>query len=392
MTNLTRVLALGASLSIVAGFAFAQDFHGFDPSNFDGKMLPAETLQAMVADAEAKTPPRNGKEYTFGFANLQRDIAFCVLVEKGIVDNAKAAGIELAIADNRLDGPTALSNANSFAQRDVDYVIEFQTDANFGKQIMQVFDAKGTPVTAIDIPMEGADFFGVNNPKSGFMGGSYLAQAAKEQFGDKAMSDGYLVIGALPQSGAIPRMRTDGQRAGFMSGMNGFPDDRVIEIDTKNTLQEAYAQMSNVLGRIPPGAPIMLIAINDQATIGMLRAVRAAGRDDMAIAVGNGADEAEALATDPKLVAATGSFPASYGNYLIPLALSKLAGNQVPAATFVTHTVVTKANICDFYPDQKCQAGQAVNYTFPQDKFETYLANLKKQDWLKGYEAILPAN
>lgn len=390
MTKLTRALALGASLSVLAGAVFAADFHGFDPQNFDGKMLPSDTLKAMVADAAAVHPPANGESFTIGFANLQRDIAFCVLVEEGIVKNAEAAGIELAIADNHLDGPTALSNANSFAQRNVDYVIEFQTDANFGKQIMQIFDDKGTPVTAIDIPMEGADFFGVNNPKSGFMGGSYLAQAATEQFGDAAMSDGYLVIGALPQSGAIPRMRTDGQRAGFMAGMEGFPQDHVIEIDTKNTLQEAYTQMSNVLGRIPPDAPIMMIAINDQATIGMLQAVRAAGRDSMAIAVGNGADEAEALATDPKLVAATGSFPQSYGNYLIPLALTTLAGNETPAATFVTHTMVTKGNICEFYEDQECQDGEGIDYTFPQADFDAYLADLKTQDWLKGYEAILP--
>lgn len=147
--------------------------------------------------------------------------------------------------------------------------------------------------------------------------------------------------------------------------------------------------MNNVIGRIPPGAPILIIAINDQATMGMLQAVRAAGRVDQAIAVGNGADEAEALATDPNLVAATGSFPGSYGNYLIPIALSALAGKPVPEATFVTHQMVTKANICKFYKEFPC-AGEADGYVFPEAEFSTYLADLKKQDWLKGYEAILP--
>ncbi|MBP2449236.1 hypothetical protein [Rhizobium leguminosarum] len=59
--------------------------------------------------------------------------------------------------------------------------------------------------------------------------------------------------------------------------------------------------MNNVQGRIPPGVPLLIIAINDQATMGLLQAVRAAGRVDQAIAVGNGADEAEAPATDPNL-------------------------------------------------------------------------------------------
>jgi ribose transport system substrate-binding protein len=384
-----HITLLVAATCLAAAAAHAEDFHGFDPARFNGNMLPADNLKAMVTDATKVTAPRNGKGYSIGFANLQRDIAFGILVEKGIQENADAAGIELVIADNRLDGPTALANARSFAERKVDYVIEFQTDANFGQTVMDVFRPDGMKVTAIDIPMPGASFFGVNNPKSGFMGGSYLATAAARQFGAEAINSGYLVIGALPQSGVIPRMRTEGQRAGFLAISKDFPADHIIEIDTKNTLQESFAQMSNVLGRIPPGQPILIIAINDQATMGMLQAVRAAGRIDQAIAVGNGADEAEALANDPKLVAATGSFPGSYGNYLIPIALASLAGKPVPDATFVTHQMVTKANICQFYKDYPC-VGEVDDYVFPDAAFASYLAALKKQDWLKGYEAILP--
>jgi ribose transport system substrate-binding protein len=385
--KIVRTLLLAATcwpVSIVA----AEDFHGFDPATFDGRMLSPDALKAMASDAAALTKPRQGERYTFGFANLQRDISFGVLVEQGIAKNAEAAGIELVIADNRLDGPTALSNATSFAQRGVDYAIEFQTDTNFGPAVMQVFDAAGTKVTAIDIPMPGAGFFGVNNPRSGFMGGSFLASEAAKTFGDR-VKEAYLVIGSLPQSGAIPHMRTDGQRKGFLAMTPGFPEDHIIEIDTKNTLQESYAQMSNVVGRIPPGAPILIIAINDQATMGMLQAVRAAGRVDEAIAVGNGADEAQALASDPKFVGATGSFPSSYGNYLIPIALATLAGKPVPPATFVTHEIVTKANICKFYPEQPC-SGEPTSYRFPEKEFAAYLADLRQQDWLKGYEALLP--
>ena len=378
--------------SVVCAFAtvaLADDFHGFDPKTFDGKMLSAEALKAMAADAAKVTPPANGASYAIGFANLQRDIAFGVLVENGIKANAEAAGVELVIADNRLDGPTALANAKSFAERKLDYVIEFQTDANFGQAVMDVFNAAGIKVAAIDIPMPGASFFGVNNPRSGFMGGSYLAEAAQKRFDAEALKNAYLVIGALPQSGVVPRMRTEGQRAGFLAMLPDFPKDNIIEIDTKNTLQESFAQMNNVLSRIPPGAPILMIAINDQAAIGMLQAVRAAGRVDQAIAVGNGADEAEALATDPNLVAATGSFPSSYGNYLIPIALSSLAGKPIPPASFVSHVMVTKSNICNFYPDYPC-AGEPDPYVFPEAEFAAYLAALKKEDWLKGYEAILP--
>ena len=156
---------------------------------------------------------------------------------------------------------------------------------------MQKMNDAGIKVTAIDIPMPGATFFGANNPKSGYMGGVYLGQAAIEKFGADKVKEGYFILGDLPQSGAVPAMRTGGQRAGFLAAVEGFPEDHVIVIDTKNTLEESFTQTNNVLGRIPAGVPIMATAINDQATTGILRAVKQAGREADLIAVGMGADE-----------------------------------------------------------------------------------------------------
>jgi ribose transport system substrate-binding protein len=345
----------------------------------------------MVADAMKATPPKNGKNYVFGFANLQRDIPFGVFVEKGIQQNADAAGVNLQIADNRLDGPTALANAQSFAQRNVDFVIEFQTDVNFGPQVMKVFNDANIKVVAIDIPMPGATFFGANNPKSGFMGGSYLADAAIAKFGADKVAKGYFVDGILPQSGAIPAMRTEGQIAGFKSVVANFPDAQMIQFDSKNTMQESFTQMSNVLGRIPQGVPIMGIGINDQVALGILRAVKQAGRDADLVDVGNGADETKALVDEPDLVAATGYFPERYGNFLIPMALETLAGKTLPPAVLQTHYMITKANVCKYYPDFKCGTDSpAVDYTFPQDAFAKWLGTLATEPALKGYETLIP--
>jgi len=370
------------------------DFLGFNPETFDGKPLDQSKLRQMVDEAKKVSPPKNGDQYVFGFANLQRDIAFAIKVEDGIEENAEAAGIELLIADNQLSGQTALQNAQSFVTRDVDYAIEFQTDVEFGDTIMQRFNSANIPVTAIDIPMPGAIFFGVNNPRSGFMGGSYLAQAALAKWGDEAQ-DGYFVIGALPQSGAIPAMRTAGQQGGFLANMEGFPEDQIIKIDTKNTLEESYQQMSNVLGRIPRGVPIMVTAINDQSATGMLRAVGAAGREDDVLVVGLGADEIDTLVKEDKFIASVGSFPERYGNYLIPLALMQLAGYEVPQAVLVNHEMVTPENVCDYYPDQECQTQTPegvpeFQYTFPQQGYEKFLDELRSDPKYKDYKAIIP--
>lgn len=385
------LLAAAAVLTLALSPAFAGDFHGYDPATFDGTMLPADNLIAMVKDAMVAHPPKNGKNLVIGFANLQRDIPFCALVEQGILEVAKAAGVEVVVADNRLDGATALTNAESFITRNVDFVIEFQTDAQFGATIMQKMNEAGIPVVAIDIPMPGATFFGVNNPRAGFMGGSYLAQAAVDRYGKDAVMKGYFIEGELPQSGPIPAMRTGGQVAGFLAALPGFDPSHVLKFDSKNTLEESFTQTKNLLAQVPPDVPVMGTAINDQATTGILRAAQQDGRSQITV-VGLGADEKDTLAKEPDYVAAVGSFPERYGNSLIPIALAKLAGQTLPDAILINHQIVTKANLCNFYADMPCADVKTIDYVFPEEGFQAHLAALRTDPSLADVANLIPAN
>lgn len=383
---LSATTALAVTIAAVPAHA---DFHGFDPATHDGAMFPAENLMAMVKAAMAVSPPRNGETYVIGFANLQRDIPFCALVEQGILENAEAAGIEVVVADNRLDGATALANAESFITRNVDFVIEFQTDAEFGAVIMNKLNQAEIPVVAIDIPMPGAGFYGVNNPRAGFMGGSYLAQAAVARHGMDAVMKGYFIEGELPQSGPIPAMRTGGQVAGFRAALPDFPEDQILTFDSKNTLEESYTQTNNLLSRIPEGVPIMGTAINDQATTGILRAAEQDNRE-MVTVVGLGADESETLVNEENFVAAVGSFPERYGNALIPIALATLADENLPDAVLINHQMVTPANICNFNESFECQDVAAIDYSFPEDGFLAHLEDLRSDPSLSDVQNLIP--
>lgn len=386
----TFLLAAAAAVTLSLSPATAQDFHGFDPATHDGTMFPAENLMAMVEQAMTASPPRNGEGYVIGFANLQRDIPFAALVEEGILANAEAAGVEVVVADNRLDGATALANAESFITRNVDFVIEFQTDAQFGAVIMQRLEAAEIPVVAIDIPMPGAIFFGVNNPRAGFMGGSYLAQAAVDRYGLDAVMSGYFIEGELPQSGPIPAMRTGGQMAGFRAALPDFPEEQILTFDSKNTLEESFTQTRSLLSRIPEGVPIMGTAINDQAATGILRAAQQDGRE-MITVVGLGADEAETLASEDDYVAAVGSFPERYGNSLIPIALATLAGVDLPDAILINHQMVTPANLCNFNANFECADVAPIDYTFPEEGFQAHLAALRDDPSLADVQNLIPS-
>lgn len=336
-------------------------------------------------------PPKNGDKYVIGFANLGRNAPFFLNTEDGILRNATAAGVDVLVTDNAFTGTTAMQNADSYIQRNVDYVIEFQTDANFAPTIMTKFNEAGIKVIAIDIPMPGATFFGANNPRSGFMGGAYLAQAAIAKWTPEQIASGYLVIGELPQSGAIPAMRTKGQIGGFLAEVPNFPQDHIIRLDTKGTLEEGFRVMSDALGRIPAGAPIMGLAINDQSIIGMLRATTQAGRDGDGLFVGMGADEIDTLVSEPNFIASVGYFPENYGNYLVPMALMQLGGQELPASKLVTHQMVTKGNACDFYPKAACADGDTLELQFPQEAFVTFLDELTADPELADYKALIPS-
>lgn len=368
----------------------AVEFFGFNPDNYDGHQLPAETLKQMVKAASAKRPPKNGDRYVFGFANLARNINFCLLVEQGIKQNAELAGIEVIVADNQGSGPVALQVADSFIQRNVDFVIEFQTDVNFGPQIWQKFQAANIPVVAIDIPLGEAVFFGANNPYAGFLAGAYLAQAAVALWGQDRIRDMYAVVGELPQSGVVPKMRTDGEKAGILAVLKDLPKEQLLTIDTKNVREVSYTEMTNLLARIPAGAPILVTAINDGSTIGMLQAVKAAGRYNDLLAVGMNADELDTMMAEERMIGSVGFFPERYGNYLIPLALMMLAGHSVPPGVLISHPMVTPENICEFYSKYQCTNRLPdFEFVFPQHEYRQFVEQLRKDPNLKDYQALL---
>ena len=241
--------------------------------------------------------------------------------------------------------------------------------------------------------MPGAGFFGANNPKSGYIGGVHLATAAITKWGPDVGKDAYLVIGALPQSGAVVAMRSGGQEAGARAVLPDITDDRVIVYDAKQTLELSFQEMNNVIGRIPEGAPILITAINDQTSTGALRAVQGANRSDDAIVVGMGADELDTMMNEPEFIASVGYFPERYGNYLIPMALSNLANKPVDDVVLMNHVMVSPSNICEYYPDRTCRDDDvAASWTFPQEAFSAHLAEVRADPAMADVLNLIPSD
>lgn len=297
--------------------------------------------------------PSAQDHYTIGFANLTETVPFTQLVEQGLVETADTLGnVDLVIADNKLDGATALTNMENFITQGVDGVIEFQTDAAFGNVIMSRARAANIPVVAIDIPMPGAVFFGADNYYAGQLAGTALAEWVNENWDGQV--DAALML-ELPQSGDIPAARMQGMIDSFQENvMNPLPDDQIYHLDSKNTQEESFKVVSDTLPQIPDATHIVAFSINDGAGIGTIAAAEAAGRGDQIMVVGQNADptgQEEMLKEDSRYLGATAYFPENYGSTLLPTIISILECQAVPPSVYVDHVFISKDNICDYYPD-----------------------------------------
>lgn len=291
--------------------------------------------------------------YRIGFANLTEDVVFTQLVREGLVETAEEMGnVELILADNQLDGATALSNTENFLTQGVDGIIHFQTDEAFGNVIMARARAADVPVIAIDIPMPGATFFGADNYYAGELAGEALAEWVNENWDGQA--DAMLVL-ELPQSGPVPAARMQGMEEAFQANVNTpVPDDAIYRLDSQNTQEEAFRVVSDTLPGIPEDAKIVAISINDGTGLGTIAAAEAAGRADDLIVVGQNADpsgQEEMIKENSRYLGATAYFPENYGEKLLPAMIDLIEGRSVPPSIYVDHAFISADNVCDYYAE-----------------------------------------
>lgn len=307
-------------------------------------------IPAVLAQDDCPTAQES---YTIGFANLTEDIAFTQLVREGLVAAAEEAGnVELILADNRLDGATALSNTDNFITQGVDGIVHFQTDEAFGNVIMARARAAGVPVIAIDIPMPGATFFGADNYYAGQLAGEALAQWVNENW--EGQADAMLML-ELPQSGPVPAARMQGMLDAFQENVETpLTEEQIYHLDSKNTQEESFRVVSDTLPALPEDARIVAVTINDGTALGTIAAAEAAGRGENIIVVGQNADpsgQEEMIKENSRYLGATAYFPENYGFKIIPAMIDILECRPVPPSIYVDHVFISRDNLCEYYPE-----------------------------------------
>lgn len=311
---------------------------------------------AVCGDHTTTTHKPNGgsqKRYRIGFANLSEEMAFGRDVRRGLERAAADTGqIDLVLGDNELSGDIALDVADTLIAQNIDLMIEYQIDETIGNQLMHKFAQANVPVIAVDIPMVGATFFGVDNYATGILAGRALGQAVQREW--QGQYD-YVVVLEHPRAGSLTAARIQGQLDGLEEVIGEIDPAALIRLDSGNTTQISEREMLEVLESLPGARRIPIICFNDDAAIGALNAARKVNRAQDVLIAGQGADRRlrdELRRDNPRVVGSTAFRPEAYGARLIELALKILRGEQVPPAVYVEPAFISQHNIDLEYPNE----------------------------------------
>ncbi|MFN2164405.1 MAG: substrate-binding domain-containing protein [Candidatus Promineifilaceae bacterium] len=362
LSSIPRIIALVGSNKI--GKVSTQPFvtpqritHLFTDSDISedciGQMRQAKINLTVCGENTVRSFTVDGDEpqFTIGFANQSEDLPFAIDVRRSLERAAADVGsIDLVTADNQLSGEEALRVADRLVQRDIDLAIEYQIDYKAGSLIMDKFQRANIPVVAVDIPMVGATFFGVDNYRAGYMAGEALGKWLEHNWNGRI---DLLLILEEPRAGLLPEARIQGQLDGLQEKIGKVPADQIHNIDCGNTSAISESGVHELLQHFPDSHHIAIISFNDEAAYGALQAARKSGRETDVVIVGQGADRLihdELRDSQSRLIGSTAYMPERYGEKLVELALKILNGESVPPAVYISHVFINAANIDHFYP------------------------------------------
>ena len=235
--------------------------------------------------------------------------------------------------------------AEEFVRQRVDIVLEFQVEEHVAPHVAHIFKRAQIPLVAIDVPHPNATYFGVDNFEVGYEAGGLLAQHARTRW--KGNADWVIGVG-FSEAGSFVQSRITGAFEGIRERLEEIPPDRYLRLEGRGMRQASYVAMSEFLLNQRKGQKILVAASTDSSALGVLDAVRQAGRESEFAIVGQDCipEVLEEMRTGNSAIIGSVSHGAeTYGPRLIQLGIALLRGHIVPPYNYVRHHLVTPESL-----------------------------------------------
>ncbi|WP_136709005.1 sugar ABC transporter substrate-binding protein [Agromyces sp. H66] len=354
ISGLSSALAISATVLLMAGCATASN-DSAEPAAAAGE---GRYTQQDVTDATGihdvtsvfSVPKQLPDDLNLAYINPSLATSFFKAMSDGYKAAADFYGVDLHEAD--------LGNFN-FA----DAVNKYDTLAVFEPEVVGILTpsgaglvdrtrADGVKLLASGIPIEGADgFIGTPERETGMLAGTVLADGVAPLLEDEWAGRELVFVGlgqaAIPTTMERVESGLEGfEAAGIQPASAEFPD-----LGKSATVADGTRIMADFL-TAHPDQVLAVVAMNDQAGVGALQAVQAAGRQDDVRIVTIGADEVgrSAFKNDDGIIVGEvdlNPWGAGWRWVEAAIALSMDEEFVIPAPD----RVITRDNVAELYPE-----------------------------------------
>lgn len=297
------------------------------------------TLPAHADDQDV--PSLKGKR--IGITVAGTDHYWDLKAYQGQVDEVKRlGGITIALDGGRKEAQQ-ISQIQTLIAQKPDAIIETLGTASVLEPWLKKIRAAGIPLFTVDTASPSS--INVTTSDNFYIG----EQLALKLVNDLRGEGNILVFNGF-YGVPVVAMRYDQLKA----VLKWYPKIKIIEPELRdvipNTVQDAYAQISQLLNKYPKGSVQAIWAAWDVPQIGATQAVDAAGRSEIKTYAVDGSPDVVSLVKDPKSSAAAvvAQQPYLIGKTAVQNAARYLAGDtSLPPATYVPALVVTKENAAE---------------------------------------------
>ncbi|MFI7643768.1 sugar ABC transporter substrate-binding protein [Nonomuraea sp. NPDC049400] len=280
------------------------------------------------------------------------------------VKAGRRIGVEVKVYDNSADAATAITNANLMVAQKPDLLVEFAPVADATSRISAIFKRSGIPCIAVNVRIEGCAFFNFDQ--------KYLARAQAEVIAAKMKAKGWdgtnttVVIEQASKLGPSVNIAVTWFYQELVSMVPGFEtitSDQItaatttiaegqgLQVDGGTDIDSGFSATSQALQTIPADRNVVVYTVNDDTTVGALRALTTARRDGRAMVAGYGATKPaiDAMRSGAPWVSSAKGFWEEWGQFLLAMGTALLRGVEPPDLTAPPMIAVTPENMDSVY-------------------------------------------
>jgi len=315
-----------------------------------------DSSSAVPTKAPTTAPSRSeGEEIIIGFNQGSNTVDFLRMVGESIAEVCEREGIKLVVTESNFDVEQILPNVDNLLAQGAQIIIDFNVNAEVGGNLVEYCGEKGVPVIGIDVVYTAANgdvswFFGANNQMAGEVAGEGLAAEINERWGGEIE---HLVLFFNSENGDLVRKRLSGMYDGMKKAGIDINEDKVTWIEMggggSDTTVAANEKMTDWLAANPTATKIAVGTVNTETGQGVFSATVLSNRqDNVILATNNNGNQTLSAWESPDAkvwLGGTVYYPGKYGEYIVPLALKILAGENPPKVTTMEHEFLTIKDI-----------------------------------------------